>query len=160
MRQLYVARKKHGPERGNRIPNRAIIGRVLCHLSYLGMEHLVRIELTPQPYQSCAPPSTLEMQNLEPGAELEAASIGYKPITSPSTLTGQIWSTAGDLNSALRDTNPEHRRLCLQCKFWSGVRESNPVGWFGRPEPNQSANPAFVKYCDFKELWSGISESN
>lgn len=42
----------------------------------------------------------LDESRMEPCAELEAASTGYKPVTSPSTLTRQNfrWSRAGQLH--------------------------------------------------------------
>src|ERR1039457_1092196 len=36
--------------------------------------------------------------------------------------------------------------------LWSGVRESNPSNWFGRPAPKRSANPARHTYPIVKEL--------
>jgi hypothetical protein len=72
------------------------------------IEHLLRIELSHQPYRSCAPPSTHQVPN---GA-------------SQRTRTAL---------SCLR--NRHVAVYVCKAHLWSGIRESNPAGLFGRQVP-------------------------
>lgn len=64
-------------------PNLSLIKRLLCHLSYLGMEHSARIELAHQPYQNCAPPSTLRVHKTygaQPGSRTPLSGLQNQRI--------------------------------------------------------------------------------
>ena len=74
------------PVESNHVADRRI-RPVLTRRAWRGMEPLVRIERTPQPYRGRAPPTTLQGRKLGPGTGLEPVSLGYESSASPSTLT-------------------------------------------------------------------------
>ena len=144
-----VPASNFGPESVNRTRGLSLIRTALYQLSYLRMEPRQGIEPYCHPYRGCG---------------------------SPQSLHG--WSPAGDLNSALSVTSAAHRHLCLlglepggmlkipqltyrasglslnlsRRKFWSGVRESNPASWFGRPGPKALGQPRLIKRLPFSKI--------
>lgn len=100
------------------------------------MQHLLRIEISHQPYGSCAPPSTHQVPNGAPcPSRTDLDRIQADHIAGNAYRAE--WSLAADLNRALLLTKQARRRLRLQgtLMVWSGIRESNPAGLFGRQVP-------------------------
>ena len=99
-------------------------------------EHLLRIELSHQLYGSCAPPSTHQVPNGAPcPSRTDFDRIQADHIAGNAYEAK--WSLAADLNRALLLTKQARRHLRLQGTLilWSGIRESNPAGLFGRQVP-------------------------
>ena len=85
------------------------------------MEHLLRIELNHQPYQSCAPPSTRQVSNGAPcpsRTDLDRIQADRIAVNA----YGAEWSLAAGLNRALLLTKQARRRLRLQ----GTLMERNP----------------------------------
>ena len=93
------------------------------------MEHPLRIELSHQPYRSCAPPSTHQV----PNGALCPSRTDFDRIQADHIAGNAYeakWSLAADLNRALLLTKQASRHLRLQGTLM--VMERNPgiqPGW-------------------------------
>jgi hypothetical protein len=130
-------------------------------MRWIRMEHLLRIELSHQPYRSCAPPSTHQVPNgalcpsrtdfdriqadhiagnvyraeMEPRRGLELRSPAYETGTSPPTSARHTYGA---------ESGSPTRLACLEDKCLK-----------------RSANPAHCKAIRLsKNKWSGCGESN
>jgi hypothetical protein len=79
---------KNGADKGNRSPNRAIIGRVLCHLSYIGMEPGAGIEPAISHLQNERIASNVYPAKMEPLRRIERRSHPYQGCNLPLRYKG------------------------------------------------------------------------
>ena len=158
---------KLGAERATRKPNRAIIGRVLCRLSYLGVLG-VSGELTLSRSQneciasnaypakpgagagSRTPVSSLpKMCPVQTGRRQQCGAGGVTRKLNHRVTNAALFLLsytsgygAGDrTRTGVWTTARSHLSHWKTPASWSGVRESNSSGWFGRPVPKALGQP-------------------
>jgi hypothetical protein len=129
-------------------------------MRWIKMEHLLRIELSHQPYRSCAPPSTHQV----PNGALCPSRTDFDRIQADH-IAGNVyrakWSLAADSNRALLLTKQARRHLRLQGTY--GAESGSPTRLACLEDKclKRSANPAHCKAIKLsKNKWSGCGESN
>lgn len=144
---------KLGAERATRKPNRAIIGRVLCRLSYLGvMEPGVRIELT----ISCSQNERIASNAYpaKPGAGAGSRTpVSSLPKMCPVQTGRHQQCGAGGVTRKLnhRVTNAALFLLSYTSGNGAGDRTRTGVWTLARSHLSHWKTPA---------TWSGVRESN
>lgn len=138
-----LTRSETGAGGDNRNLGLRVTNAVLCHLSY----------------------TSANLWSLHPASNRDQSNTNRQTchLIDRGTRAGVLTVRLRPPEGRRRDSNPDFRQLgavyqtrtgvcrLAVCRpshwtntanLWSGVRESNPSNWFGRPAPRRSANPA------------------